>query len=168
MKIIYYRIEKRKIADSLKRELSKLEEIKIAVLFGSVLKNSYIRDIDVAVYTVPKFTFKRLLLLASKLEERLNVPVDLVPLDELPPKMQYDILCNGEPIIVRDKMLYEGLIAQALGQIHDMKINIECAIALKTISKGKMTAHATSLHIVRSRGNESNCITSNLFWSIHS
>ena len=122
MKITYYRVEKQKIVNTLKKELSELEEVKVAILFGSILRDSHVRDIDVAVYTVPKFTLKRLLLLASKLEEKLNIPVDLVPLDELSPKMQYNILCNGEPIIVRDKMLYEGLIAQALGQIHDMKI----------------------------------------------
>ena len=54
-----------------------------------------------------------------RVEKKTEYPV---PLDELLPKMQYDILCDGEPMIVRDKVLYEGLVAQALGQIHDMKI----------------------------------------------
>lgn len=63
-------------------------------------------------------------MLSDELERAINVPVDLVPLDRVDPRLQYRILMEGLPIVVRDRNLYDKLVLLALGQIRDIEIKL--------------------------------------------
>jgi len=124
MSIIYYDVKLNDVIPKLKQILERDSRIKIAVIFGSILYEGPVRDIDVAVYSNPPLSLKEVLLLSDELERAINVPVDLVPLDRVDPRLQYRILMEGLPIVVRDKNLYDKLILLALGQIQDMEIKL--------------------------------------------
>jgi len=59
-----------------------------------------------------------------ELEELLNVPVDLIPLNEAPPHLKYKILTEGKPLIIRDNELYTNLVKEALGELQDTEIKL--------------------------------------------
>jgi hypothetical protein len=59
-----------------------------------MLRRDFIRDID----EIPK--------LGAELEEYLGLPVDLIPLNETPPKFKVKILIKCLPIIIRNRSLY--------------------------------------------------------------
>ena len=124
MSIVYYDVKLNDVIPKLKQILERDSRIKIAVIFGSILYEGPVRDIDVAVYSNPPLSLKEVLLLSDELERAINVPVDLVPLDRVDPRLQYRILMEGLPIVVRDKNLYDKLILLALGQIQDMEIKL--------------------------------------------
>jgi len=124
MSIVYYDVKLNDVMPKLKQILERNSRIKIAVIFGSILYGGPVRDIDVAVYSSPPLSLKEILLLSDELERAINVPVDLVPLDRVDPRLQYRILMEGLPIIVRDENLYDKLILLALGQIQDMEIKL--------------------------------------------
>ena len=124
MSIVYYNVKLSDVLPRLRRVLESDSRVKIAVVFGSILKGGLVRDVDVAVYTDPPLELKELLLLGDELERAVGVPVDLVPLCEVEPKLQYNILMKGLPIIVRDEDLYNKLALQALGQMQDLGIKV--------------------------------------------
>ncbi len=124
MSIIYYDVKLNDVIPKLKQILERDSRIKIAVIFGSILYEGPVRDIDVAVYSNPPLSLKEVLLLSDELERAINVPVDLVPLDRVDPRLQYRILMEGLPIVVKDRNLYDKLVLLALGQIQDMEIKL--------------------------------------------
>ncbi len=120
--IVYYRVKLEDIVSKLENVLRSDPRVEIAVLFGSVLYSNDVRDIDIAIYAYPPLALKELLLLGDKLERIINIPVDLVPLNEIPPSLQYKVLIEGKPLVVKNKDLYNKLILSALGQIQDIRL----------------------------------------------
>jgi len=82
------------LKDALRRD----RRVLIAVAFGSVLSSEHVRDVDIGLVTHPPLTLKELLVLAGRLELLIGVPVDLVPITEVPPKLQYKMLASGKPL----------------------------------------------------------------------
>lgn len=113
-KIQFYKLwqkQKDKIILQLKKSLAKEKNIKLAVIFGSLTTRKSIRDIDLAVYTVPTLTFNELLNLNAQLELDLAKPVDLVELRNLSATLQTNILKNGT-LIKGQKTLLRQLLNQ--------------------------------------------------------
>ena len=77
------------------------------------------RDIDIAIY--PSLPLKELLNLTNKLEERVGIPIDLRPLDRIPPCMRYKILNDGRRLIVRDRKLFDRIHLMAFMECNDVK-----------------------------------------------
>ncbi len=121
--IRYYSVFLPDLVSRLRKFFEPRKEVKIVILFGSVLRASAIRDVDVAVYMVPRPSHRELLELGTELELALGIPVDLVPLDELPPGMRYKVLTEGLPILIRDKLLFEDLILWSLGEELDLRFH---------------------------------------------
>jgi predicted nucleotidyltransferase len=97
-KIQYYKLgqeKKTRIITKLKNLLAKEERIKLAMLFGSVTRRNYVRDIDLAIHDMPELSFKELLNLNAEIELELGIPVDLVKLSNLPASLKVNILKNG-------------------------------------------------------------------------
>ncbi len=97
-KIQYYefsRKEKARITAKLKAFLAEEKRIKLAILFGSVTRRNYGRDIDLCVHAAPELSFKELLNLNAQIELELGMPVDLVELTNLPDSLKTNILKNG-------------------------------------------------------------------------
>jgi len=92
------------------REVLLAEGVRLAVLFGSFVEVKSFRDIDVAVY------LDRVLEIEVRLEERLGIPIDIAPLQSLPPKFRLRVLTKGLPII-EELGLYGAMLIQALDEL---------------------------------------------------
>ncbi|MCD6084644.1 MAG: nucleotidyltransferase domain-containing protein [Desulfurococcales archaeon] len=124
MSLTYFAVDREEVLRKLRDALRRDRRILIAVVFGSVLSSEHVRDVDIGLVTHPPLTLKELLVLAGRLELLIGVPVDLLPITEVPPKLQYKMLASGKPLIIRDKELYNKLTAFALGQLQDIEIKI--------------------------------------------
>ena len=108
--------ERAKLISKIKDVLSHDSQILLAIIFGSFIELDSFRDIDVAIYA-PNVPLKHLLHLSVKLENELGIPVDIIPLNELPSRFKYHILVSGKIIIERKRGLYEALLSQTLDEL---------------------------------------------------
>ena len=122
MEIKYYEASLDAVAERLEATLEKLPDLLIAILFGSVLRRKFVRDVDIAVYFRYEESLKDLIELAGTLEDELGLPIDVVPLREVPPKLKLKILLEGVKLIVRDSQLYWSLTSQALAEVFDVEL----------------------------------------------
>ncbi len=88
----------------------------LAILYGSFLELEEFRDIDIAVY-ISKYDLNTLFSIADRLEESLGYPVDVILLQEVPPRQRLRLLTRGLILIERISGLYEALIKQSLDEI---------------------------------------------------
>lgn len=106
------------------KELLKERGIVLAIVFGSFVDMDSFRDIDVAVYAGRLGMDLNLMLkLAADLEERLRVPVDVVPLESVPAKFRHYILTKGKVILEEVAGLYEALFMQTLDELMLLRAN---------------------------------------------
>jgi predicted nucleotidyltransferase len=124
-RIVYHKFdnfEKNKKLQILKNLLERDKRIKLAYLFGSITRRNRVRDIDIAIYALPILEFEEFLKLGAKLEMELNIPLDLVQIQDLKPAFRYRILRDGKAIIMKDKKLHHILLYQTLSEIHTIQI----------------------------------------------
>lgn len=106
--------ERKKVLDRLREILAK-HGVELAIVFGSFTYAEEFRDIDIAVYS-KKMTFQDLLRLGVDLELELGLPVDVAPLDQLPPRFRLNVLLRG--IVLLEKPgLYECLYMQTQDEL---------------------------------------------------
>lgn len=123
-KLIFYNLEnfdKNKIIENIKNIILENEKILIAIIFGSILERNKIRDIDIAIYSIPNLNIEDLLALSDKIEEIVNIPIDVIPLIEIMPYMRYKIMNKGMRIIVKDKKLFNEIRNVAFSEFQEMK-----------------------------------------------
>lgn len=110
--------EKAEIADKLRGLLSGLEEVSLAMLYGSFLKEYPFRDIDVAVYIgsgdVDQLDYK--LKLETRLSEYLRYPVDVKILNNAPSWFTRRVLEDGEVLFISVPFLREKLYLKAIDE----------------------------------------------------
>lgn len=129
MSIKYYEVSAGEVAEKLGKVLDDMPEVKVAVLFGSVTRRKFVRDVDVGVFLSSKDELKDLFRLANVLEDALGMPVDVVPLNKAPPKLRLKALLKGVKLIVRDEKLYASLLSEALSEAADMNLKLGIARA---------------------------------------
>lgn len=112
--------EKRKVIDLIKKILSKEEQVLLAIIFGSFIELNSFRDIDIAIYSL-NTTLNYLTELAVKIEEKLEIPVDVVPINDLPSKFKQYILVKGLVILEKNPGLYEALLSQVTDELTLMR-----------------------------------------------
>jgi predicted nucleotidyltransferase len=95
------------------------------VLFGSILRRNFIRDLDVGVFMNPEPDIKRIAEISGILEDALGLPVDVIPLNWASPKLKLKALSNGVKLIVRDSNLYTSLLKEALSEAMDIDLKIK-------------------------------------------
>lgn len=123
-KLIFYNLEnfdRNKIIENIKNIILENEKILIAIIFGSILKRNKIRDIDVAIYSIPNPNIEDLLALSDKIEEIVNIPIDVIPLIEIMPCLRYKIMTKGMRIIVKDERLFNEIMSAAFSECQEMK-----------------------------------------------
>ena len=103
------------------REVLEDEGVLLAILFGSFVELDSFRDIDLAVYTRDYEDLSFIFRLANRLEEELGYPVDVVPLNIIPPRFRHYILTKGVVIVEEKPGLYEALLAQTMDEIEELK-----------------------------------------------
>jgi predicted nucleotidyltransferase len=101
-------------------------DIAFAYLFGSVAKgrSGPLSDVDVAVYFHPagdsRSRFKRRLLLMSKLGKALRRDdVEVVPLQDAPLDLAFEILAQGKLIFSKDDGQKADFVFETLRKYHD-------------------------------------------------
>jgi len=118
----YYKLSSREKKAVIKRirETLEAENIPLALLFGSFIELSSFRDIDIAVYLKGP-NLDHLLKLASRLEETIGYPVDLIPLNTASSTLKHYILTKGLVILEKHAGLYEALLSQTLDELRALK-----------------------------------------------
>lgn len=124
MSIQYYKVSLESVARKLRSVLEALPDVKVAVLYGSVLRRRSVRDVDVGVYLGSAPDLMRVVKIAGVLEDALGVPVDVVPLAEMPPRLRLKALLDGLCIVVRDRNLFTSLLSQALSETLDLELKL--------------------------------------------
>ncbi|ADI31969.1 nucleotidyltransferase domain-containing protein [Staphylothermus hellenicus] len=118
--IRYFKICLEDVVEKLREYFASREDVLIAILFGSALRRNIVRDIDIAVYLARK-SLNKILRMGWELEEILKTPVDIVPLEQLPPKLKLKILLRGKPIIIRSPSTYTEILKTSIGELEDLK-----------------------------------------------
>jgi len=113
----YYSKPKDEVLSKLGKMLKCEGDILLAIVFGSFVELNEYRDVDLAVYTTRK-DLGYLAKLSAKLELELGVPVDVVPIDEVPAELRHKILTRGIIVLERVGGIYEALLSQTLDEIY--------------------------------------------------
>jgi len=125
-KIKYYKFkkeEKEEILRRLKEFFEREERIKLAYIFGGFTRRNVVRDIDVAVYAVPAFSFSELVKLNMNVEQMLRISVDVIQLPDIDPAFRLKVLKGGIPLKMKNDTHYT-LISQAFSELQDLKISM--------------------------------------------
>ncbi|MCS7367064.1 MAG: nucleotidyltransferase domain-containing protein [archaeon YNP-WB-062] len=125
MNINYYEVSIEDASRRLRGILSGMMDVKVAVLFGSILRRNLIRDLDIGVFMNPEPNLKRIAEISGILEDALGLPVDVIPLNWASPKLKLKALLNGVKLIVRDSNLYTSLLKEALSEAMDIDLKIK-------------------------------------------
>ncbi|MEM2795373.1 MAG: nucleotidyltransferase domain-containing protein [Thermofilaceae archaeon] len=116
----YYRLDPKE-KEAVKKAVRKvLEEgdVELAIIFGSFVELESFRDVDVAVYAGSReLDLDAVIKLSVELEERLRIPVDVVPLDAISPSFRHYILARGKVVLEKRSGLYEALLMQTLDEL---------------------------------------------------
>ena len=124
MGIEYYEVDLAKVLEILKSFFKEYGRADLVILYGSVVRRRFVRDIDLLVYGRNRFDLKELSKIASELEERLGVPVDIVPLNSAYPQVVVKAILEGIMVVVRDKKVLVDIYKKALGEVMDMEIKL--------------------------------------------
>lgn len=127
MSINYYHVSLEAVSERLREIINRMPDVKIAVLFGSVLTRNSVRDLDVGVFIDGEPNFKRMVEIAGVLEDYTGIPVDVVPLNKAPPKLRLKALSKGVRLVVRDSRLYALLLSEALSEAMDVELKLRKA-----------------------------------------
>ena len=136
-KIKYYKFKKEEKEDILRRlkEFFEREErIKLAYIFGNFTRRNMVRDIDVAVYAVPAFSFSELVKLNVNVKQMLRSGCHSASGHR--PYVQ-KVLRGGMPPKMKNDMHY-ALISQAFSELQDLKISKMLATCRKCSGLGLM------------------------------
>ena len=84
-------------------------ECEAIVLFGSYARRTQNNesDIDIAIKPKNKVSKKELFYLSQELEDKINIEVDLIDLNNIGDGFRYEILINGETIYCEDEFKFE-------------------------------------------------------------
>ncbi|MCR6692201.1 MAG: nucleotidyltransferase domain-containing protein [archaeon YNP-LCB-003-016] len=125
MNINYYEVSIEDASRRLRGILGGIMDVKVAVLFGSILRRNFIRDLDVGVFMNPEPNLKRIAEISGILEDALGLPVDIIPLNWASPKLKLKALLNSVKLIVGDSNLYTSLLKEALSEAMDLDLKIK-------------------------------------------
>ena len=123
-KFKYYKIDEynsRKIIEEIKGTLEKDDRVTLAIIFGSFIELNSFRDIDIAVYG-PKIDLEDVIEISVKLEEKLKLPVDVVPMDKIASTFRYHILTRGQVMLEKISGTYEALLSLTFDELDSLKM----------------------------------------------
>ncbi|MFA5699887.1 MAG: nucleotidyltransferase domain-containing protein [Desulfuromonas sp.] len=110
------------ILNEVKALLGRMPQVEFAYLFGSQVRGEGgpLSDIDIAVFVQER---EDMLMFRLQLLEQLQrlagfVPVDLVVLNQAPPVLKYEVICNGN-VIKENREVRVMFEARTLGEYLD-------------------------------------------------
>ncbi len=111
------------ISESITSKLSEDTDLKVAVLYGSLVTGQEARpanDVDVAVLYDRPLTTERRLALLKRLDSCLSRPVDLVDLSVVNGVILKEILCRGRVLIKKDEQAFVQLLQRLVYNQEDV------------------------------------------------
>ena len=90
---IFNEKEKKKVFEIVKRELSRFG-VRNFLIYGSFVRRNYSRDLDIAIFD--KISENKLNKIASSLEKKIGIEVDIRRFDELSEPIKYLVLTQGK------------------------------------------------------------------------
>lgn len=121
-RIRYFKVKLEDIVEKLKEYFNSKRNVTIAILFGSILRRNIVRDIDIAVHINGEADLNKIINMSIELEELLKIPVDIIPLKQIPPPIRIRILLKGKPIIIKNKATYTEILKTTISEIQDLKL----------------------------------------------
>ena len=121
-RIRYFKVKLEDIVEKLKEYFNSKRNVTIAILFGSTLRRNIVRDIDIAVHINGEADLNKIINMSIELEELLKIPVDIIPLKQIPPPIRIRILLKGKPIIIKNKATYTEILKTTISEIQDLKL----------------------------------------------
>lgn len=110
------------------REVLEMEsDIVFAYIFGSYATGrcSGESDVDIAIYSREPLSWRKLVELKLKLEDALDLNVDVVDLRTAPPLLTYEVISKGVVVMDRDRGERLSFETRALKEYLDLKLRLE-------------------------------------------
>ena len=117
-KIRYFRLDrwrKSRVITTISDYLKDVDDIILAIIFGSFIELESFRDIDIAIYT-PNVDIDKIIWYSAELELTLNIPVDIIHLNTIPTAFKYYVLTKGLVIYEKYSGIYEALLNQVVDE----------------------------------------------------
>ena len=90
---IFNEKERKKVFEIVESELSRFG-VRNFLIYGSFIRRNYSRDLDITVFD--KISENKLNRIASSLEKKVGIEVDIRRFDELPEPIKYLVLTQGK------------------------------------------------------------------------
>lgn len=94
------------------------EEVALALIFGSFVKSTFARDVDLAVYLTRQVDLYEAAeyseSLGKVLKKETGLPFDVIVLNTVSEGLMMRVILEGEKVVVRDSRLYHALRMLAL------------------------------------------------------
>jgi len=117
-KIRYFRLDrwrKGRVITTISDYLKDVDDVILAIIFGSFIELESFRDIDIAIYT-PNVDIDKIIWYSAELELTLNIPVDIIHLNTIPTAFKYYVLMKGLVIYEKYPGIYEALLNQVVDE----------------------------------------------------
>ena len=117
-KIRYFKLDrwrKGKVITIISDYLKDVDDVILAIIFGSFIELESFRDIDIAIYT-PNVDIDKIIWYSAELELTLNIPVDIIHLNTIPTAFKYYVLMKGLVIYEKYPGIYEALLNQVVDE----------------------------------------------------
>jgi predicted nucleotidyltransferase len=125
MSVRYYEVDLETVVRVAKSVLGRFEWVEVAVLFGSSLRRSFVRDVDIGIITVRPVSLEELNEAASQLEKELKIPVDLIPLELAPPLLRLKALSEGVKLVNKNPRRFHNTLSEAFMELNDLKTTVD-------------------------------------------
>ncbi|RLG58931.1 nucleotidyltransferase domain-containing protein [Candidatus Geothermarchaeota archaeon] len=117
-RIKYFRLDrqrKNEIIATISGYLKDVDDVILAIIFGSFIELESFRDIDIAIYA-PNVDIGKIIWYSAELELTLNIPVDIIHLNIIPTTFKYYVLTKGLVIYEKYPGIYEALLNQVIDE----------------------------------------------------
>ncbi len=111
------------MTEKLEKFLSKCSDVILVFLFGSFARCNVtaFSDLDIAILFYNTTDFYRINDLREKLSEILNVPVDIVVLNNASPVIKMQVLRKGILVVNKDPKAYNEFFVNTVKEYDDLK-----------------------------------------------
>lgn len=115
-------MDKQAITQKLRQYFALQEEVLLAFLFGSWDKNRTLSesDVDVAIWLRDPYTKEEMNRIWRDLESLLQIPVDLLLLNQASPTIAWTAL-RGTPLLIRDQGFYLEYMLETSREAEDFQ-----------------------------------------------
>ncbi len=119
--------ELRRLIEKVRKVLEKRDYIVSAYIFGSRVHRRYSvkEDVDIAIYTERKITWRELVEIMNELEDEVKTRVDLVDLNTPPLALAYEIVRTSILVLDRKPELRIEYEVKILKKYLDLKPRLE-------------------------------------------